>query len=140
MLSKKLSWKVDPWVYYICYLQDTCWKCGRAIKQVYGSSIDVYETRAMTVPNMSTVLSQFNEFISNNELKALGLNTIGCFEKLKGNAPGFPYCNVCIHCGAPQNNYYVMKKLSAQGGRSELLRTEEFASSRESSGAWHYEH
>jgi hypothetical protein len=146
MLSKKLSWTGEPWIYGIHYLKDTCWKCRRGVKQVFGSSIDVYGESAKTVPNMSTVLSKFGEFISNEELKALGLNTIGKYEKLKGNAPGFPYCNVCIHCDAPQNNYYVMKKLEERGmsdgefdSESPEIGMEEFVSPCESSKQWHYE-
>lgn len=146
MLLNKLSWRNDPWVYDIHFVKDTCWKCHGKVKQVFGRSIDIYEEFAKTVPNMSTVLSKFGGFISNEELKALGLNTIGKFEKLMGNAPGFPYCNVCIHCGAPQNNYYVMKKLeerevSDDGLESDSteISTEEFVSTRESSGQWHYE-
>ena len=139
MLSKKLSWKSSPRIYQIYYLRDACWKCGQEVKHIYGSGIDVYGDSAKTVPNMSTVLSEFGKFIANDELEALGLNAIGCFENMKGNAPGFPYCNVCIHCGAPQNNYYVMKKLNEQGGQGDLLGVETFVSPRDSSGAWHYE-
>lgn len=145
MLSKNLSWKSEPWVYGIHYLHDQCWKCNGEVKQVFGSSIDVYGDSAKTVPNMSTILSNFYKFISNDELKALGLNTIGEFETLKGNAPGFPFCNVCIHCGAPQSNYYVMKKLSDRGASdgdfdssAPGLGSEDFASPRESTGRWHW--
>lgn len=147
MLSKKVSWKNEPYVYGIHYFNDKCWKCHEEVKQVFGSSIDVYGESAKTVPNMSTVLSKFSEFISNEELQALGLNTIGKFEKLKGNAPGFPYCNVCIHCGVPQNNYYVMKNLEENchvlddefASESPKICTEEFVSTRGTSGQWHYE-
>lgn len=146
MLSKKLSWKSEPWIYGIHYLKDTCWKCHGEVKQVFGQSIGVYEESAKTVPNMSTVLNSFSKFISNEELEALGLNTIGKFEKLKGNAPGFPYCNVCIHCGSPQNNHYIMKKLEeceVVGDEfysdSAEIGIEDFVSTRESSGYWHYE-
>lgn len=144
LLSKKLSWKTDPCIYEIHFLHDNCWKCGRAVKQVFGWNIDVYGDSAKTVPNMSTVLSKFDEFISNEELSALGLNVVGNFEKLRGNAPGFPYCNQCIHCGAPQNNHYVMKKIEEhrptnRDWESSKIGLQKFVSSRESFGKWQYE-
>lgn len=143
MLSKRLSWKNDRWEYGIHFLRDQCWACRGEVRQVFGWSIDVYGDAAKTVPNMSTVLEKFGDFISNDELRALGLNTIGKFERLKGNAPGFPYCNVCIHCGAPQNNHYIMKKIDEQGQThwqdgSSKIGSVTFLSPRESTGRWHY--
>lgn len=146
LLAKKVVWKVDPWVYQIRYLNDTCWKCKRQVKQVFGSSIDVYGESANTVPNMSTVLQDFFKFITNDELRSLGLNTIGKYEHLKGNAPGFPYCNQCIHCGAPQNNYHVMKKIMGDADfcndidpELPFMDSQEFVSTREGTGYWQYE-
>lgn len=146
LLARKIVWKFDPWVYQIHYLNDICWKCKKQVRQVFGSSIDVYGESAKTVPNMSTVLEGFFEFITNDELRSLGLNSIGRFERLKGNAPGFPYCNQCIHCGAPQNNYYVMKKIEGDadfGGEIDpelpFMGSQEFVSPREGVGYWQYE-
>jgi hypothetical protein len=133
LLSKKVQWIAEPWEYEIHYIEDTCWKCNNSVKQVYGSTIDVYGEFAKTVPNASTVLFDFRKFITNEELIALGLNTIGRHEKLKGNAPGFPYCNVCIHCEAPQNNHYLMEHIQKQ---DRVPGTAKFVSSRESSGNW----
>lgn len=146
LLSKKIIWKIDPWVYFIDYLNDTCWNCRENVKQVFGYSIDVYGESAKTIPNMSTILEGFSKFISNGELKSLGLNAIGRFDRLKGNAPGFPYCNQCIYCGAPQNNYYIMKKLKEVRfahddcqPESLAIGCQEFISSTEGAGSWHYE-
>ena len=133
LLDKKIQWVEELWEYGILYIEDICWKCNKPIKQVYGSFIDVYGESAKTVPNASTILSELSEFITNEELKSLGLNIIGKHEKLKGNAPGFPYCNVCIHCGAPQNNYSLMSHLQKQDRISEHMI---FTSPRESSGHW----
>ena len=93
----------------------------------------MYGEFAKTVPNASTILSKFSRFITNDELKSLGLNTIGKYEKLKGNASGFPYCNVCIHCGAPQNNHYLINHLEKQDSE---FGEAEFTSPREASGNW----
>lgn len=133
LLSKKVKWEEEPWEYSIFYLSDICWKCKNPVKQVYGSAIDVYEDSVKTVPNASTVLSKLKKFISNDELRELGLNTVGKHENLKGNAQGFPYCNECAHCGAPQNNHYLLKHLQ-DGGRTtgEAM----FTSPRESTGEW----
>ena len=133
LLTKKIQWVDEPWHYEILYIEDTCWKCHTSVKQLYGSVIDVYEELAKTVPNASTVLSQLSSFVTNEELKNLGLNTIGKHEKLKGNAPGFPYCNTCVHCGAPQNNHYLMSHLELQ---DRPFGSTTFVSPRESSGHW----
>lgn len=133
LLGKEIQWVTEPWQYYIFYIEDVCWKCSKPVKQVYGSAIDVYGESAKTVPNTSTVLSKFCDFISNDELCSLGLNTIGKHEKLKGNAPGFPYCNVCIHCGAPQNNHYLINHLQKQDRE---FGEAKFTSPRKGSGKW----
>jgi hypothetical protein len=133
LLSKKVQWITEPWEYDIFYIEDVCWKCNEPVKQVYGSAIDVYGESAKTVPNASTVLSKFFDFITNDELRSLGLNTIEKHEMLKGNAPGFPYCNVCIHCGAPQNNHYLMNHLQKQDRE---FGEAKFTSPREGSGNW----
>lgn len=99
--------------YDIHYIQDACWKCKKSNKQVFGFSTDVYGDFAKTVPNASTILEKISNLISNKELRQLGLNVIGKFENIKGNGRGFPYCNACLYCGAPQNNYYLMQKLNA---------------------------
>ncbi len=111
MLNGYLSWQPESSEYFISYIDDICFKCKGAVKQVYGYAIDVYGDAAKTVPNASTVLERMLQFISNDELRQLGLNTIGRFDKLDGKEVRFPYSNACIHCGAPQNNYYLIKKL-----------------------------
>jgi len=110
LLSGNVKWIEEPWIYDIHYIEDLCWKCKKANKQIFGYSHELYNTQAKTVPNASTILSEVHDILSNEELKFLGLNTIGEFGDLKGNAPNFPFCNACIHCGAPQNNYYLMEK------------------------------
>lgn len=133
LLSKQVQWKEIPWEYEIHFIEDKCWRCKNEVKQVYGFSIDVYGESAKTVPNASTVLLGLLDIITNEELKALGLNYIGHFDKLKGNAPGFPYCNVCIHCNAPQNNHYLMEKRKLWNHTAGF---EKFVSYREETGEW----
>jgi len=133
LLNKKVQWVKTPWDYEFLYVEDTCWRCKKDVKQVYGYSIDVYYEVAKTVPNASTVLFGILDIISNDELKGLGLNYIGQFEHLKGNAPGFPYCNVCIHCDAPQNNHYLMERRKMQDHK---LGNEKFVSIIDDRGSW----
>lgn len=111
MLNGRLTWKEDPSEYHIQYINDACYKCHSPVKQVYGYNIDVYGDSVKTVPNASTVLEKMLGFISNDDLKKLGLNTIGRFDKMNGKVVNYPYCNVCIHCGAPQNNFYLLQNL-----------------------------
>ena len=132
LLSGNIQWAEEPWVYDIQYIEDKCWKCKKQNKQVFGYSIDVYADRAKTVPNASTILAEISSIVGNNELKSLGLNYIGEFGELKGNAPNFPFCNVCLHCGAPQNNYYLMDKLKFNSEEKSI----EYKSRKQFSGQW----
>jgi hypothetical protein len=137
LLSKRIAWKETPrisYMYGVRYLVDVCWKCNGEINQVLGWFVDVYNHIGKTIPNMSSVLESISASIGNLELAKKGLNTIGKFAHMKGNAPGFPYCNVCIHCGAPQSNYHVMQRQSSKGrGYVEFPK---FDGS--SSGSWVY--
>lgn len=116
-LSGNLKWKIHETSiqyqsYLIDYFLDSCWKCHQPIKQIYGYSIDVYGDCAKTIPNASTILEEIHKLIPNETLRIAGLNAIGKFDMLNGKVVNFPYCNTCIHCGAPQNNFYLIKKLS----------------------------
>lgn len=93
------------------------YKCHSPIRQIYGYAIGVYSEEAKTAPNASNVLENMLDFISNEDLKQLGLNTVGRFDKIKGQVINFPYCNICIHCRARQNNFYLLEKLNGQRGR-----------------------
>jgi len=132
LLSGNLSWTEEPWIHSIQYIEDQCWKCKKENKQVFGYFIDWYESRAMTVPNASTVLSEITNIVNNEDLKSLGLNSIGEFGKLKGNAPNFPFCNICLYCGAPQNNYYLMEKLKFNSETKSV----EYQSKNQFTGKW----
>lgn len=139
-LNRRLQWDEVPWDYEIHFLKDECWHCGRQVKQVYGYTIDVYGDMAKTVPNTSTVLESMSRFILNDELISLGLNPIKRFDTFKGKTIRFPFCNACMHCGAPQNNYHLLSKLEQnQSVDSPLLGTTTFTSGRESSGRWRFD-
>jgi len=138
-LNRQLQWDEVPWDYDIHFLKDECWHCGRQVKQVYGYTIDVYGDMAKTVPNASTVLESMSCFISNDELASLGLNPIKRFDKFNGKIIKFLFCNACMHCGAPQNNYHLLSKLGKnQSADSPLLGTAVYVSRRESSGSWRF--
>ncbi|MFG7134244.1 hypothetical protein ACGYTT_32640, partial [Burkholderia pseudomallei] len=132
-------WDEVPWEYEISFLTDECWSCGRPVKQVYGYTIDVYGDMAKTVPNASTVLESMSRFVSNDELVSLGLNPIKRFDKFNGKVVKFPFCNACIHCGAPQNNYHLLSKLEKSHSVDSPLRgTAVYISNKESSGSWRF--
>lgn len=133
LLNKKIQWIVEPWVYIILYIEDNCWKCDKPVKQIYGSAIDVYSESAKTVPNASNILETLSSSFSNTKLNSLGLNSIGKNDKIKGNAPGYSYCNMCIHCGAPQSNYYLMEHLKLH---DRAFGNVDCISEREGSGSW----
>jgi len=138
-LNKRLTWVEVPWKYGIHFLEDECWHCERQVKQVYGYTIGVYSDMPKTVPNASVVLESVSRFISNEELISLRLNPIKRFDTFKGKVTKFPFCNACVHCGAPQNNYHLLSKLERNRTVDTLLLgTAIFTSSRESSGKWRF--
>lgn len=64
LLQGKVTWQLTPWCYSIHFMEDVCWKCKKAVKQVYGYSIDIYELNAQTVPHFSKVLFKIEGIIS----------------------------------------------------------------------------
>lgn len=111
LLSGSVSWKTDPEEFDVYYIEDTCWSCGKAVKQPYGYSIGVYGEFVKTVPNCSTVLKEILDQLGNDKLASAGINRISSHPNFKGNAPKFPYCAECLHCGQPQANHFLMEKL-----------------------------
>ena len=137
LLSGLISWKTDPEELNVYYIKDTCWSCGKSVKQPYGYSIDVHHEFVKTVPNCSTVLKEILDHVGNDNLVSRGINKISAHPYFKGNAPGFPYCTECIHCGQPQANHFLMEKLN-------LARKEETEFSEPfiigtCNGRWEYE-
>ena len=120
LLSERIAWKPIPYAYKVEYLADVCRRFGAEIKQVIGWSVDITHI-GKTERDMSTVLESISNSVSNSDLTEKGLNAIGKFERLEGNASGFPYCNVCIHCSAPQSNQHVMQKQSLGRSRMDYL-------------------
>lgn len=113
LLSGSVTWKEDQEELNIHYIHDKCWSCGSAVKQPYGYSIDVYYDFVKTVPNCSNVLKDILDYVGNEALSSREINKIASHPKFKGNAPGFPYCAECIHCGQPQANHYLIEKLKS---------------------------
>lgn len=128
LLNKKVQWKEEPWEYEIHYIKGKCWRCANDVNKLSGYSINTYYEPVMTESNASDVLERLSKFITNEELKALGLNLIG-----QEKGPGSSYCNVCLHCNSPQNNRNLIKRVKLQRHTSEARA---FLSPRESSGAW----
>lgn len=132
ILAKKLTWEAPSPVKTACidvgescdilvYL-DTCHRCNKPVKQIYGWAVGVYGDHAKTVPNASTVLEQVLTMTSNMALRKAGANTI-VRDTGQVKYDKFAYANACIHCGIVQNNYYLLKRLrdNQQGGEDGLL-------------------
>lgn len=132
LLSRRVSWTIPRYQrpHLVEYLVDTCWACKREVKQVLehlrgGDSPsdrelapeDFYEGRwdpsPNTVANISQRLEAVCRDISNNELAASGLNLIGRKDVINGKPTRFPYCNMCVHCGAFQNNHHLTQRVLA---------------------------
>ena len=142
LLGGQIKWVEEEVVetISILYIKDKCWNedCQKEVKQVYGYAIDVYGDEAKTVPNASNILEYIHSFISNDELKSLGLNSIKACNNLKGNAPNYPYCNICSHCNLPQSNFYLMKKLANTSQSSESIEYADYEIKVKSIGKWKY--
>lgn len=126
LLSGKVTWQEDPNEVQVHYINDSCWNCKKHVKQAYGWSIDVYSEYVKTVPNCSTVLLELSTIVSNQELSSRGINQIFSRPHFKGNAPSFPYCAICLHCGQPQANCYLMEKLTTHRHESAMFGSETF--------------
>lgn len=135
MLQKRLTWTIPRYSrpHLVEFIEDVCWACNAPVKQVMehmrGGSLataatlapdDFYEGRwnpsANTVPSISNRLEAIQADISNDELAAQGLNLIGRKDVINGKPTRFPFCNLCLHCRAPQNNFYLSKRI-AEGMR-----------------------
>lgn len=124
MLQKRLIWTIPKLSrpLQIEYLPDTCWACHKEVKQVFGHFEGDAETqeerhgwhaRAFTVARLSQDLEAILSVASNEELRALGLNPIGLQNVINGKPTKWPYCNMCTHCRAPQNNFHLGEKVRA---------------------------
>lgn len=139
MLQKRLVWIVPEYNSpdYVEFLVDSCWACKKPVKQVYACidgqdalegevlTIDtVHEGRwhepTYTVSSLSSALADAQKVVSNDELAALGLNLIAKQNVSQGKATKAPfYCNLCLHCRAPQNNFHLSEKLQAALARDD---------------------
>lgn len=144
LTPKRLQWTV-PKVsrpHLVEFIRDTCWACKKPVKQVLehlsgGNSIrgeplrpcDFYEGRwdekPRTIPSLSNALEALQKVISNEELAAHGLNMVGRQDVINGKPTRFPFCNKCLHCGAPQNNFYLLKLIQAPLRASESPQFED---------------
>jgi hypothetical protein len=69
---------------------------------------------------ISIVLSYLSEEFSNEELAKMGLNSIGKIKQIKGAPARWPFVNICRHCGTPQSNFFLTKKIQeAMAARAE---------------------
>lgn len=121
LLSKRLVWTVSEYSrpIQVEFLPDKCWACKKPNKQVFGyfeGEIEDdgrygFHARAFTVARISTALEELQEVVSNEELIAAGLNSIGQQHVIHGKPTKWSHCNRCLHCRAPQNNFFLGEKL-----------------------------
>lgn len=122
MLTKRLRWKIPKRnrPVHVEYMEDTCWACKKPVLQVYGciTGMEIGDDpparwieRYYTVASMSQDLEAVLKEVTNDQLKSAELNTIMKQSVIRGKPTHWPYCNRCIHCGAPQNNHYVGERL-----------------------------
>ncbi len=132
MLHKRLVWKIPRYSkpHLVEFVEDVCWACKSPVKQVLehlhgGHSADEealtpedfyagrWDPPAYTVPSLSNSLEAVQADVTNSELAAQGLNLVARRDIINGKPTRFPYCNLCLHCRAPQNNHFLSKRLHA---------------------------
>jgi hypothetical protein len=116
LLSKRVTWHTDAFelVHQIGYFEDSCFKCKRPIKQIYDHLIEdasPMHSAPERPSEISDVLGYLSEEFLNHELTAMGLNPIGIIKQIQGTPARWPYANICRHCGSPQSNYFLSKKV-----------------------------
>lgn len=144
MLEKRLIWTIPEISrpLQIEYLPDVCWACHKEVKQVFGHFEGYADTqeerfgwheRAFTVAKLSQDLEAILGVATNEELQALGLNPIGKQSVFNGKSTKWPYCNLCTHCHAPQNNFHLGEKLYVDlyGGTSPPGGVEDYGARRD---------
>jgi hypothetical protein len=138
LLQKRIVWSIPTYSrpHLVEFIEDVCWACKKPVKQVLEHSPgghstegearrpeDFYEGRwdppVYTVAKLSSMLEAIQADISNEELQAQGLNLVGQRDFgqrdfIQGKPTRFPFCNLCIHCRAPQNNHFVSEKIYAR--------------------------
>lgn len=133
MLQKRLKWTIPSYSrpHLVQFIEDKCWACKAPIKQVLehmhgdcsaeGAALspdDFYESHGNpspnTVPSISNRLEALQADISNGELAAHGLNLVGRQDVINGKPTRFPFCNLCLHCRAPQNNFHLSQRVDRQ--------------------------
>jgi len=132
LLQKRIAWSLprDSRPHLVEFIEDVCWACKKPVKQVLehrngGDSTEgealrpehFYEGRwdppIYTVAKLSGLIEAIHGDITNEQLKAQGLNLVGRQDVINGKPTRFPFCNLCIHCRAPQNNFFVSERISA---------------------------
>jgi len=124
MLTKRLRWTIpernEP--VHVEVMADVCWACKKPMWHVFGyiegmqigeAPPEEWHERYFTVAQLSKALEELQQLVSNEELKAAGLNTVMKASHICGKPTNWPHCNRCFHCGAPQNNHHVGEKLRA---------------------------
>lgn len=128
LLEKRVVWTIPNYSrpQLVEFIEDTCWSCRKQVKQVLqhqpggDSPGDVgltpenfYEGRwiqtAYTVASLSNMLEKVHSDISNKELTAQGLNLVDRKDVIRGKPTRFPFCNLCLYCHAPQDNFFLSK-------------------------------
>jgi hypothetical protein len=147
MLTKQLVWHIPTYSkpIYVEYMKDQCWACKAEVKQVYGYLTEPedeegdWHRRAFTPASMSTALEEILPVVTNKELLSEGLNFIGKMDVIQGKKTHWPYCNHCIYCHAPQNNFHVGKKLEKifyREGKDNELGNTSFEREEQGDGYW----
>lgn len=136
LLQKRVAWTVPTYSrpHLVEYMDDICWACKKPIKQVLDCLCsdskelvpdDYYEGRwtipAYTPPSISNTLEEVSGSISNEALAEAGLNLIGRHDTQNGKPTRFPYCNLCLHCRAPQNNFFLSERIHAKSDTNDIF-------------------
>lgn len=145
MLQKRLAWTIPQYSrpHYVEFIEDICWSCKRPVRQIFDhvhgdhapdgevlTMETVHEGRwhepAYTVAGLSNLIEKTHAVVTNEELIAQGLNPIGRRDAINGRPTRFPYCNLCRHCRAPQNNFHLSQRIYSELNKRDACADEGF--------------
>ena len=139
LLQGRVTWSAPKLSrpHLVEFIEDVCEKCKAPVKQVLGhkhggpaegpelTPWDFHAWRrdqpAHSVADLSQQIEATHADIANHELAALGLNLIGQGDGGSGEPPRSPYCNLCLHCRAPQTNSGLLEHLCSSRQRPDIV-------------------
>jgi len=110
-LQGKLHWRPIKKHSHLFFVEDKCSKCHRPINQICGGDGLALTACKGNAQRASDMLKEINSKFKTLELADYGLNYVAKTTVFDPQFQGYPYCNFCRSCHAPQDNKKLLTKL-----------------------------